>query len=170
MNIKKKIIFTILLISVLISLSSINAAETNGNSTDYLNEQLSIDNADFTNLADEINKSSNAKEIKLTQDYIFNPSNDEKHINGIDIEIDNFIIDGQGHTINGNKQARIFNIKSDNVVLKNINLINGFTNEHGGSVYWTGENGTIINSNFKDNYASRYGGAVSFKWTGTVIN
>lgn len=152
------------------SLSSINGAELNDSLTDNQNEDISLENTDFKELAGEINDSSQCKEIKLTHDYIFNPSNDEEYIDGIDIEIDNFIIDGHGHKINGNKQARIFNIKSDNVVLKNITLINGFSSEHGGSIYWTGENGTITDSNFKDSYTSRYGGAVSFKWDGTVEN
>lgn len=35
------------------------------------------------------------------------------------------VIDGKGHTINANKISRIFNITADNVILRNINFING---------------------------------------------
>lgn len=68
-------------------------------------------------------------------------------------------IDGAGHTLNGNKLSRIFNITADNVTIKNVNFINGnaigqyFTNKNigGGAIYWYGSNGFVENCNFTDN-------------------
>ena len=67
-------------------------------------------------------------------------------------------IDGAGHILDGNRSSRIFNITADNVVIKNINFINGdavgsyITNDYGGgALYWNGSNGFVENCNFTDN-------------------
>ena len=67
-------------------------------------------------------------------------------------------IDGNGHTLNGNHTSRMFNISADNVVIKNINFINGnayglyfSNNAGGGAIYWNGANGYIENCNFTGN-------------------
>lgn len=67
-------------------------------------------------------------------------------------------IDGAGHTLNGNKLSRIFNITADNVVLRNIDFINGnaygryFSKDiGGGAIYWNGANGFVENCNFTAN-------------------
>lgn len=154
---------------ILISLSCVSGAE---NST-HLDDSASIQDyspADFSKLADDINSSLPAKSIKLTSDYEFNPQNDGKYLKGIDISIDGMIIDGGGHTINANKQARIFNVKSNNLVLKNINFINAYSDSPGSCIYIANSNVSIINSTFKDSYSDKWGGAVSFRFGGIVIN
>ena len=72
--------------------------------------------------------------LELTNDYAYTDI-DEEFINGIVIAKDNFTIDGQGHTIDGAGLARIFNITSNNVTLKNINFINGNAS-YGGDWGW----------------------------------
>jgi hypothetical protein len=61
----------------------------------------------------------------LDEDYLFAPNINSAYLGGINITQDNFIIDGNGHTIDGSCFARIFNIQSGNVTLKNINFVNG---------------------------------------------
>ena len=57
--------------------------------------------------------------LKLDKDYA---CEDGFSTDGINIT-DSITIDGQGHTIDANGKARIFNIKSNNVILKNIILL-----------------------------------------------
>ena len=109
---------------ILITLSCANAAQVNEtnigiDSIANQNNQISDINAgDFSTLDYEINASIQTKTLNLTKDYAYNPENDEAYRNGIGIDIDDLVIDGQGHTINANNQAGIFNIRSKNVVLK----------------------------------------------------
>lgn len=70
-------------------------------------------------------------------------------------------IDGQGHTLDGRRLSRMFNITADNVTIKNLNFINGnafgryFTQYvGGGAIYWSGKYGNLLNSNFTDNHGS----------------
>lgn len=70
-------------------------------------------------------------------------------------------IDGAGHTLDGNKLSRMFNVTADNVTIRNINFINGnaygryFSNDAGGgAIYWNGANGVVENCNFTNNRGS----------------
>ena len=65
----------------------------------------------------------------------------------------------KGAKLNGNTKNRVFNIKSDNVILENLILANG-QSESGGSVYIEGNNVKIINCTFLNNRADLYGGAI----------
>ena len=88
-------------------------------------------------------------------------------------------IDGNGHTINGKNTARAFFIDADNVVLKNINFINGNSKGHGGGTLLIRASNTVIeNCTFKNSKDS-YGGAIFMNaktkvdnkaLTGTKIN
>lgn len=60
-------------------------------------------------------------------------------------------IDGLGNTtLNANQNSRIFNITSGNVILKNLNITNGYSSAYGGAIVSTGKL-TIINCNFINN-------------------
>ena len=88
-------------------------------------------------------------------------------------------IDGKGHTINGKNTARAFFIDADNVVLKNINFINGNRKGNcGGTLLIRASNTVIENCTFKNSKAT-YGGAIFMNaktkvnnkvLTGTKIN
>ena len=107
----------------------------------------------FTNLADEI-ESKNV--VDLTHDYKFNNETDNK--NGIDIAKDNFVLNGNGYTIDGKNWSRIFNITANNVSINDLILINGNA-EKGGAIYATGS--LILNNvTFINNYAKIEGGAI----------
>ncbi|WP_296883732.1 C1 family peptidase [uncultured Methanobrevibacter sp.] len=107
----------------------------------------------FTNLTDEI-KSKDV--VDLTHDYKFNNETDNK--NGIVIGKDNFVLNGNGHTIDGKNQSRIFNITANNVTLSNL-ILTGGNAEKGGAIYTTGSL-TLSNVTFIDNYAFKQGAAV----------
>jgi predicted outer membrane repeat protein len=161
-TIKSKTIFTILLSAFLIiTLACVSAADSNQTA---LQDSPEIGN--FTELNGEIGKISDNGSLTLKKDYKYN-SNDSGFKEGIKIVRDNIVIDGDGHTIDGAGQARIFNITSNNVTLKNIHFINGYSNEYGGAI--VAKNGIIKDSFFTNNTA-KTGGAIYFDEFGVVTN
>ncbi len=159
---KNKFIFILILFLGCLLISAVNAAEGDNNNltsdSDSIlignsNEAISQDNVhSFDDLSDLINKTPENQTLTLDADYTFgNGSN-----TGIIIS-KSITIDGAGHTLNGTKLSRIFNISADNVVLKNINFINGNAIGSygvyygGGAILWNGNDGHVINCNFTDN-------------------
>ena len=74
----------------------------------------------FSNLADEIENAGTS--LDLTKEYTFNNATDNN--TGILISKDNFVLNGNGHILDGNNQSRIFNITANNVTLNDLVLIN----------------------------------------------
>ena len=154
----KKLKYFLILLVLFISISAVSAEDGN-----------------FTSLQIDIAKSTDS--IELTQNYVYDNSTDSEMKNGIGILKNNFIIEGNGHTIDGSNQARIFYIAGNNVTLKNLNLINGnsavggaafgsklmnfenvtFTNNRGefGASIAAGGNTSIDNCIFTNNHATR---------------
>ena len=111
----------------------------------------------FTSLQNEIDAS--AESIEITQDYAYDNTTDYKVNEGILINKTNYMINGNGYTIDGSNQARIFKIIGNNITISNLNFINGnMTGDLGGAIYSSGSI-TLNNVTFKDNYAD-YGGAI----------
>ena len=87
---------------------------------------------------------------------------------GIDIDIDNLTIDGQGNTISGSKLSRIFLISANNVTLKNIVFRDGFLHrvydniEKGGGVILSNSytDVRIENCKFIENESQLWAGAI----------
>ena len=131
---------------------------TTEDSTDILkttqNDIYTASEDSFTNLTDEI-KSKDV--VDLTHDYKFNNQTDNR--SGIVISNDNFVLNGNGHTIDGKNQSRIFNISANNVTLNDLILIGGNA-EKGGAIYAT-KSLTLNNVTFINNHASKNGGAVA---------
>lgn len=117
----------------------------------------------FTDLSDEIDAAGDS--LDLTRDYKFN--NDTDNNTGIVISKDNFVLDGKGHTIDGNNLSRIFNITGNNIKLTNL-IIKGGNFINGGGIYSTG-NLTLNNISFINNYAKLEGGAVGIYGDGTSL-
>ena len=115
-----------------------------------------LKNESFMMLSHQIENHENY--LELTNDYAYSDI-DEEFANGITISKNNFTIDGKGHTIDGAGIARIFNITANNIILKNINFINGFS-ESGGAIICENSTFTIVNCNFINNTASNNGGAI----------
>ena len=131
---KLKILFIFLVLSI-----SVSAAYADGN---------------FTSLQSQID---NAKDsIELTQDYTYNNESDYDIKTGILIEKSNFIVDGNGHSIDALGHARIFNVTGYNVTFLNLNLMNGYSNETGGAI--SGNDLTLKNIIFNNNSGESGGG------------
>jgi predicted outer membrane repeat protein len=138
----------------------------------------------FTALQYLINNSGDV--INLTRDYTFSAMADSLLTDGIYINKD-LTINGNNHVVNGNEQARIFNIAGHKVVLNNITFINGkadnggavltsksaflsidscsFENNsanNGGALYLESKSTNIESSVFKNNNASAIGGAIYY--------
>ena len=112
----------------------------------------------FTDLNTAINGNED-EEIYLNISYSFNPESDSNFASGININR-NLTIHGNGFTLDGDNQARIFNITAENVVIKNITFINGRKSDKGGALYIENCVNTVIdNCTFINNYA-RMGGAI----------
>ena len=79
------------------------------------------------------------------------------------ISIDNPItIYGNGHTIDGNHEARIFYVTCSDVVIHDITFVNG-NSTAGGAMH----GGSAVNCTFTNNTATKYGGAIYY---GSAIN
>ena len=118
------------------------------------NDIYAAEDDSFTNLTDEMS----GKDVAvLTHDYRFNNQTDAK--SGIVIGMDNFVLEGNGHTIDAKNQSRIFNITANNITLSNLILVNGNA-ERGAAIFAAGTL-TLNNVTFKYNYATR-GGAILF--------
>ena len=146
---------------VLFSISAVNAQD----STDFQANQLPLDKfnqasemGSFTELNDKIATYGN---FTLEKDYTYTPD-DSDYKDGIKITWDNIVIDGNGYTIDGAGQARIFHIMSNNVTLKNINFVNGYSSANGGAIYVENDfSNSKIESTFINNSANA-GGAIYF--------
>lgn len=128
------------------------------------NDVLSSSYDNFAQLNTTLQNAESNSTINLIQNYAYvGGSIDKNYSNGIIIDKP-ITIDGNGHIIDGKNNARIFNIVSDNVILKNLKFKNGvfitndeFEDSRGGAIYWKGNYGSLINCtfencNFKTNY------------------
>ena len=90
--------------------------------------------------------------IKLENNYTIGDSD-------IDIERSDIVIDGQGHTIDGQEKQVILNVIGSNVTIKNITFINTNNYMHLGAIYWSGAGGSVCDCSFVNCHADR-GGAI----------
>ncbi len=109
----------------------------------------------FTALQNEIDTSDNSIDIK--QDYIYENTVDNSIKNGILINKSDFTINGNGHTIDGANQARIFNIGGNNITILNLKLINGNSDNGAAILIESHDSLTINNVEFINNYATGNG-------------
>lgn len=171
-NMESKYIFIVCFILAIFMVGAVSATDTVSEDiiSDVEDTPLEITDNDvyttgessFYNLTGEIENAG--KSLDLNQDYAFNNETDNK--NGIVIAKDNFTLNGNGCTIDGKNQSRIFNITANNVTLSNLILTGGNANK-GGAIYATGLL-TLNNVTFIDNYASQNGGAVGIYGNATL--
>lgn len=106
-----------------------------------------------------INNADENDVIKLDKDYVYTEGID--NIIGVTISDKNdIVIDGNGHTINGMGKSRLFYIlDSENIVLKNLRIVNGFTEDgvDGAGAYVLAYNTKFVNCTFINNTARGYG-------------
>ena len=121
------------------------------------------DGTTFRDLNGLIN-SNNNDTIILDRDYTYNSSFDDGLIDGVVINRPMTII-GNGYTINATGQARIFEIRSDNVTIINITFADGYMDGQGGAIRWEGAKGNVSDCIFVNNSAGYYGGAISWHYS-----
>lgn len=124
-------------------------------STTINDSVYSSNSKSFTDLNNLINNNLTVT-LELEDDYIYHSDTDYEFENGIVITR-SITINGNGHTINGNGQARIFNL-TNHVNFNNINFINA-KSDIGSAII--GSDFTVYNSKFTNNVATISGGAIS---------
>ena len=185
----KFFIIGLLLFVVLLAISAVSAAEnttdistvdsdmsgneiqsySNDDAVKQVNEREiigKIDNGTFSDLQTKIDAVGVGGVVNLENNYAYD---DSFSSNGITIT-NPITINGNGFTINGMGQSRIFNITSlNNVILNNITFMNGNSNL-GGAIILNGDVSGIgiDNCNFINNTATQNGGAIYAK--GAFIN
>lgn len=113
----------------------------------------------FTDLNNDLKNAKEGK-ITLTKDYKFDASTDNSLKTGI--EIDNIVINGNNHTIDGSNLARIFTQYSGSVTLNDIKFVNGYVGDKANGAAYLLTTGTLTVNNclFENNSAGRHGGAI----------
>ena len=101
-------------------------------------EVVKFNGTTFTELRNQIEISNEDDTLILDNDVYQDTKEDIKIYKPI-------TIDGNGHTLNGKNLYRMFEVFSDNVVLRNINFINVNT-----TVKWYGDNCTVKGCTFKN--------------------
>ena len=178
---KKLLVAFSILFVLLCSLTAISASDLNDTdviANDDAGEEIVSSDADIENdittepdsgniyentFTDLNNIVAEGGNVNLTRDYTYNESTDEGLYNqGVVIDQDNVVIDGNNHYINGEMKSRVFHIKNaNNVTLKNITFYNSGYNLRvdGGALYIEeSSNITIINCVFYSNRIVNDGG------------
>ena len=168
----KRIVVLALILLSFITISGVSASEITNDTSDLLsntnddsiNVNDDVPNGTFKDLAREIANADG--ELNLTRNYVYSKG-DDNYKSGINIG-EKITINGNGFDIDGNGQARAFNISAADVCLNNINFVN-YVGGDGSAVYWTGDNGSIADCSFVNCYS--YGAAVYWCGAnGNVVN
>lgn len=152
----------IALLLLIITIGAVSAAE------DISDDILSNDENTFNNVFPEIETSNTFTDLETTientenvldinTDYTFNYENDTS--DNIIIGKDNFVINGNGHKLDGNSQSRIFRLNGNNITVNNLIFTNGYT-KNGGAIFVAGSV-TLNNVTFINNNAENGGGIVN---------
>ncbi|MEE3489432.1 MAG: peptidoglycan-binding protein [Methanobrevibacter sp.] len=117
------------------------------------------DGTTFWDLNKTINGNTNDT-ITLDNDYAYNQTTDSAFTNGIMITRP-VTINGNGHTIDAKGKKSVFNVKANDVTIKNLTIKNAYIkNGYGGAIYLGMVDGCIVSQcNFINNTA-KYGGAI----------
>ena len=110
---------------------------------------------------------SGSKEIVLDSDIKLDKKEKSTYLDGIELDVDDIVIDGNGHTIDAQGKVRIFFCTGKNITIKNITLKEGCSenkksayNERGGAIYNDSGEITIIETTFIKNRSNEHGGAI----------
>ena len=182
MQYKKIMILAILLVSLL-AVSTVSAednatsdivgvesqedtviAEVNDDlASDADDDILSTNPKTFTDLNAIINDNEN-RDVYLDSDYKYNPDSDSDFEWGIGVNRA-VTVHGNGFTIDGANNARIFSISNNEVVLKDIIFVNAKSAGDGGAVICGNDYCVIANCSFV-NCSAFSGGAIRFSTDG----
>lgn len=184
MKINMKII-SLLLIVFFISLSAVSATSDDNqtiatNDNEKINTISDIDNVveasnnakTFTDLQSVFWAAKEGDTITLEDDYVYNNDFRSGRTIGIGVDRASLTVDGQGHTIDGNGKSRMLFIDTSytNMILKNINFVNGYKSDGAGAISCKATGLTIINCTFTNcNGGNLVGGAVGIFANGATI-
>ena len=100
------------------------------------------------------------REININSDIFLSNFELNRFSEGILIDVDGIVIDGNNNSISSGHKSRIFNITAKNVIIKNLNFNNAMHAELGAAIYvQKGASCIIENCSFKNNVAYT-GGAI----------
>ena len=97
--------------------------------------------------------------IKLENNYTIGNSY-------INIERSDIVIDGQGHTIDGQEKQVILNVFGSNVTIKNITFINTNNYMYVGTIHWRGAGGSVCDCSFVNCHVSDSCSGGAIYWSG----
>jgi predicted outer membrane repeat protein len=100
-------------------------------------------------------------EVVLDSDIVIDDGEEDKYDDGIELDVNGLVLDGNGHSIDARKAARIFACMYCSVTLKNLTLKGGFSSDWGGAIYLEEGNLRIVNCRFEENFTDGDGGAIS---------
>ena len=177
MKCNSRILFILLLIVMIFSITAVSAAENHTqvkNVADHESvnnmEILGISSNDniisasdsgrFIDLKNKIDNARPGTVLTLENDYKFT---DNVISTGITVS-KSLTIDGNGYTIDALNKGRIFNVTSGPVTIKNLTIKNANGNNQGGVIHWSGGSGCVSNCTFLDCKSTQNGGTIY--WTG----
>lgn len=178
-NLNKKAIFNNGILNIRKEEKMENQIEFGKNSQtlNYIGEKVPKDWKGFTYLDYLVH--SGSKHVTLDSDILMHFSEQDFYESGIEIDIDDLVIDGNFHTIDANNFSRIFIISAKNIVLKNIRFKNGkyfknkfdSENKGGGAIYALPESSVEINCCiFLENKSRESAGAILNRSKSLKIN
>ena len=162
---KFKYIFIASLILAILMVSAVSANDTvsqdiisdnDDNSLEITQDKINTETETaktFTDLYVDISNATGVLDIQCN--YKYNNETDQNI--GITLGMDNFVINGNGHTLDANNQSRIFQIMANNITINNLTLINA--NMPVASVLFIAKNCSLTTNNviFKNNTAETQG-------------
>ena len=161
MKFKRNIIIITLIIAVFFTISSVCAVDSEIQSSNIYHSTDDVvgevnDNSLEMNGADELMAETddlNQTINGVSSTYIeLEKSYHGSYNGGIGVEInrDNVVIDGKGHTIDcTGEKSRMFNVNKDEITFKNM-IFTGGSSDYGGAIS-TNNDLTLINCTFIDN-------------------
>ena len=162
---KSKYFFIASLILAILMVSAVSANDTvsqyitsdnDDNSLEITQDEINAETETaktFTDLYNDISNATGVLDIQCNYKY----NNETDPDTGIPLEMDNFVINGNGHTLDANNQSRIFQIKANNITINNLTLTNA--NILAASVLVIAPNCSLTTNNviFKNNTAETQG-------------
>lgn len=142
-NIKfyRLILGSFILLILMFSITAISAADLND--TD-VSQDIPTEEKSFSDLNSKINSSDS--NFTLESDYSFDMESDRNFSSGIKIDKNDFIIEGNNHTVDCKNQARAFHITGKTVQINNLIIKNAFYGP--GSAIATNSSLTLNNVTF----------------------
>ena len=101
-----------------------------------------------------------SKEIVLSCDIVLSSDEQSKYSEGIDLNTDGIVINGNGFNIDARGKARIFDVSGDNITIRDVTLKNGHAT-YGGALSNPEGVLNLDNVEFKSNSSDRSGGAIT---------